>query len=117
MIVHYLLIATGFGSSIGLTILLIALKKVFKKAPRLEYVQTNENEILDTSLSVVIPAYNEESKIEGCIKTILNSYNPCENLKIILVDDNSNDQTIKKAELAAGNVKFDKKMFASYQSL
>lgn len=44
-------------------------------------------------VSVVIPAYNEEGDIEGCIKTLINqSYKP---LEIIFVDDGSTDKTLE----------------------
>jgi glycosyltransferase involved in cell wall biosynthesis len=44
-------------------------------------------------VSVVIPAYNEEKYVTGCIKTLFNqSYSPIE---IIFIDDGSNDSTLK----------------------
>ena len=44
-------------------------------------------------VSVVIPAYNEEGDIEGCVKTLVNqSYKP---LEIIFVDDGSTDKTLE----------------------
>ena len=44
-------------------------------------------------VSVVIPAYNEEEDIEGCVRTLINqSYKP---LEIIFVDDGSTDKTLE----------------------
>ena len=44
-------------------------------------------------VSVVIPAYNEEEDIGGCIRTLINqSYKP---LEIIFVDDGSTDKTLE----------------------
>jgi glycosyltransferase involved in cell wall biosynthesis len=44
-------------------------------------------------VSVVIPAYNEEEDIDGCVKTLVNqSYKP---LEIIFVDDGSKDKTLE----------------------
>ena len=46
------------------------------------------------NISVVIPAYNREKTIERCLSSVLNqTYRP---LEIIVVDDGSNDDTIKK---------------------
>jgi len=47
-------------------------------------------------VSVVIPAYNEEECIDGCVKTLVNqSYKP---LEIIFVDDGSKDKTLEILE-------------------
>ncbi len=44
-------------------------------------------------VSVIIPAYNEEEDIDGCVKTLINqTYKP---LEIIFVDDGSTDKTLE----------------------
>ena len=48
-----------------------------------------------SSLSVVIPAYNEESSIESLITRVLNANCLDLDVEIILVDDCSNDSTFK----------------------
>ena len=53
-------------------------------------------------LSVVIPARNEERKLEGALRTVLEQYYP--GLEVILVDDRSTDGTGRVMErLAAGH--------------
>jgi len=48
------------------------------------------------SISVVIPCFNEEKYIPGCLNSILNQTVKPE--KIIVVDNNSTDQTVKIAK-------------------
>jgi len=45
-------------------------------------------------ISVVIPAYNRENLIQGCLKSIIDQ--TYTNLEIIVVDDKSTDKTIEK---------------------
>lgn len=59
-----------------------------------------ENELIyntDTSclpsISVIIPAYNAEKYIERCLKCITNQNYPKEKMEIIVVDNNSSDNT------------------------
>ena len=49
-----------------------------------------------TSLSFVVPAYNESQRIEGTLKEILKTINDVKikDTEIIVVDDNSVDQTL-----------------------
>lgn len=46
-------------------------------------------------MSVIIPAYNEESRIDQCIETLMHLDYP--HHEIIIVDDCSSDKTIKRA--------------------
>ncbi len=49
-------------------------------------------------LSIVIPAYNEESTIQSILQAILNAHLGYDlKREIIIIDDKSNDQTIAKA--------------------
>lgn len=57
------------------------------------------------SLSVVIPAYNEEGNIRAAIKSVMNSIKPLvDAYQIIVIDDGSSDQTRERAlEVAKSN--------------
>lgn len=52
----------------------------------------------DFTVSIIIPAYNEEKSIENTIKTALALEYPVENIEIIVVDDGSKDLTYKIAK-------------------
>jgi biofilm PGA synthesis N-glycosyltransferase PgaC len=49
------------------------------------------------SLSVLIPAYNEEGYVGDAIEALLNAEYPTENLEIIVIDDGSTDHTYEEA--------------------
>ena len=48
-----------------------------------------------TFTTILIPARNEEKNISFCLQSILNQNLPKENFEIIVIDDHSNDNTIK----------------------
>ncbi len=55
-------------------------------------------------VSVIIPAYNEEEYIAGCLESVLALDYPKDKLEIIVVDDGSTDDTAKVAgEIAKKN--------------
>ena len=89
---------TALAAAIGLSILLLGLQRVFASAPTLW--DSNDRDISDTSLSVVIPAFDEEQNIEGCLTHVLMSERPCSRWDVIVVDDQSSDNTVKIAEQA-----------------
>ena len=89
---------TALAAAIGLSILLLGLQRVFASAPTLW--DSNDRDITDTSLSVVIPAFDEEQNIEGCLTHVLMSERPCSRWEVIVVDDQSSDNTVKIAEQA-----------------
>ena len=89
---------TALAAAIGLSILLLGLQRVFASAPTLW--DSNDRDITDTSLSVVIPAFDEEKNIEGCLTHVLMSERPCSRWDVIVVDDQSSDNTVKIAEQA-----------------
>lgn len=61
----------------------------------------NSEEIGQNALiSVVIPAYNAEEYIERCLGSVLSSSYP--NYEIIVVDDGSEDDTLRKCSKIAG---------------
>ena len=49
----------------------------------------------EPSVSVVIPAYNEEKNIQECVDSVFNSNYPKEKMEVIVVDDGSKDNTLK----------------------
>lgn len=48
-------------------------------------------------ISVVIPAYNEENYIARCLRSVVEQSLPPDQVEIILVDNNSTDNTVKIA--------------------
>lgn len=54
-------------------------------------------------VSVIVPARNEEKNIGGCIEAILKQDYPPEKLKLIVIDDNSEDRTAAIVRETAGS--------------
>ncbi len=52
---------------------------------------------LDQSLTILIPAYNEEINICNCLKALSEIKIPCKTFKILVVDDSSTDNTYNSA--------------------
>jgi len=55
-------------------------------------------------ISIIIPSYNSESTIEGCIKSITSQDYPKNQFEIIIVDDGSNDKTYECAKKMGADV-------------
>ncbi len=51
--------------------------------------------LVDPTVSVIIPTYNASTTIEYCLESLVNQN--CPNIELILVDDKSTDDTIEKA--------------------
>ncbi|QNI42488.1 beta-glycosyltransferase/ family 2 [Synechococcus sp. A15-28] len=98
MIVALGLLAAAMASCIGLLILQLGLWRVFSVAPQLQPPQVQP--LPETSLTVVIPAYNEAENIALCLESVLSSTPPCVGWQVLVVDDESSDAT---AELAAAS--------------
>ena len=90
-----LFIATAGSAVAGLLILQLGLQRVFAVAPRLK--QAPSAPAPDTSLTVVIPAFNEAHNIEACLSRVLASTPPCQDWSVLVVDDDSTDATVEKA--------------------
>ena len=90
-----LLLGMALAACFGLLILQVGLQRVFALAPRLTADAATFP--LNTSLTVVIPAYNEAGNIGACLASVLKGQPPCVEWQVLVVDDDSTDAT---AELA-----------------
>ena len=102
MSVAIILLLAAIASSAGLLILQIGLWRVFAVAPQLK-AQTLDSPPPETSLTVVIPAYNEAVNIGACLKSVLDSTSPCTAWAVLVVDDASTDATAEIALRAASD--------------
>ncbi len=55
------------------------------------------------SVSIIIPCFNEESTVDGTIRSLLGMNYPTDKLKIIIVDDGSTDNTWQYIQMHAGH--------------
>ena len=95
-----LFLAAAGSASAGLLILQLGLQRVFSVAPRLQLGQ--DVAAPDTTLTVVIPAFNEAHNIEACVASVLANQAPCRDWSVLVVDDESTDATVENA-LRAGS--------------
>ena len=95
-----LFLAAAGSAAAGLLILQLGLQRVFSVAPRLKPGQ--DVAAPDTSLTVVIPAFNEAHNIEACVASVLANQPPCRDWSVLVVDDESSDATVDNA-LRAGS--------------
>ena len=95
-----LFLAAAGSASAGLLILQLGLQRVFAVAPRLQPGQ--DVAAPDTTLTVVIPAFNEAHNIEACVASVLANQPPCRDWSVLVVDDESTDATVENA-LRAGS--------------
>lgn len=70
-------------------IFLVSLGAYFKKR--------EWEEDYEPSVSVIIPAYNEEKNIRNCLEAVYSSDYPGNKLEVIVVDDGSSDRTVEVA--------------------
>ena len=99
LIAAWLLLAIAISASAGLLILQLGLQRVFAVAPQLK--QNRQQSAPDTTLTLVIPAYNEESNINACLESVLSSEPPCDDWTVLVVDDDSTDDTTVLARRTA----------------
>ncbi len=102
------LLSLAAAAALGLVILIAGLARVFARAPRLAEQQESGSDasvsvaLANTSLTVVVPAYNEAANIAACLTSLLRSEDPCGDWRVLLVDDRSSDATVAIAQEAAG---------------
>jgi cellulose synthase/poly-beta-1,6-N-acetylglucosamine synthase-like glycosyltransferase len=89
---------------LGYPVLILFLSKLLPKP----YVKFSDEELQDTSLlpsiSIFIPAYNEEPVIEKKIRNTLELDYPKEKLEIVVASDGSSDKTVEIAELYSDKI-------------
>ena len=68
---------------------------IFNNAPFLK--NYNQTKPVETSLSVIIPTYNEEKNIKNCLTALSKINKPSKEFEILIIDDSSNDNTIEIA--------------------
>ena len=109
LIAALLLVATAFAACSGLLIAQLGLQRVFSIAPCLEAAPATDPP--DTSLCVVIPAYNEAANIGPCLSSVLASDPPCRDWRVLVVDDDSTDATAERARLTAAECEAAEPLF------
>jgi chlorobactene glucosyltransferase len=63
----------------------------------------NQSDIQLPFVSVIVPARNEQDNIERCVLSLLNQDYP--NLEVIVIDDNSTDNTLKIIQEIKGQIR------------
>ena len=100
-VIAHCLMVSALVACVGLIILIILLQLVFSRAPILSKYAGPP---LETSLTVVIPAYNEANNIQRCLKSVLSSACPSSQWHVLVVDDDSNDETASLAKSTAASI-------------
>ncbi|WP_392347971.1 glycosyltransferase, partial [Parasynechococcus sp.] len=90
-----LFLAAAGSAAAGLLILQLGLQRMFAVAPRLKAARAVA--ATETSLAVVIPAFNEAHNIEAYVASVLASEPPCRDGSVLVVDDESTDATVENA--------------------
>ncbi|KGG26106.1 MULTISPECIES: glycosyltransferase [unclassified Prochlorococcus] len=123
LILTWILIIFAAGAALGLLLLLFSLVSVFQNAPTLNSRQfqpgqlpSNEEPLKKTELTVVVPAYNEAANIKVCLRSILASDPPCNNWRVLLVDDGSTDETVQVASDVASALKLEEGRFRIFNA-
>jgi len=88
-IINYILVAILIGVSATWIALIKSMLKTFNESPFLDKFEKKEHEKL--SVSIILPARNEEKFIEKCLNSLLNQ--DYDNYEIIAINDSSTDST------------------------
>jgi len=109
--IAWALLSLAGAAALGLVILIAGLAVFYARAPRLAEQQESGSDasasmslalsLANTSLTVVVPAYNEAANIAACLTSLLRSQDPCGDWRVLLVDDRSSDATVAIAQEAA----------------
>ena len=85
-----LLLSIGWCAIIGLL-----LARAIVQYSHYEVIGPVDEDVADSAprVSVIIPARNEERGIERCVRSVLSQKYPRKNLEILVIDDESRDQT------------------------
>ena len=97
----FLLLISIFSLILALGSFLIE-RYIFKNAPFLENIEIQKP--IETSLTIVIPVYNEEKNITNCLKALSKIKRPSDDFKILVIDDLSTDKTLINAKKSKQNV-------------
>jgi glycosyltransferase involved in cell wall biosynthesis len=65
-------------------------------------------------VSVIVPVYNDEMRITTCLNALINQSYPSSCYEIIIVDNGSNDLTVKKIEEFSVKIVHENKIQSSY---
>ena len=65
-----------------------------------------ETTVINSFISIVISARNEEVSIEECLKQIIKQKFPTQNFELVLIDDASEDNTVSIAEKNSAKFRF-----------
>ena len=95
------LLGIALLANAGLLVLLAGLRRVFASAPCLDQDPPTPRNADATSLTVVIPAFNEEDNIVRSLSSVLRSEPPADHWHVIVIDDDSSDATAAIAESTA----------------
>lgn len=67
------------------------LNRLFQLKNESSFKKTGDN--LNTDISIIIPTYNAEKYLPFAIESIINQSFGFENIELLLIDDNSSDNT------------------------
>ncbi|NUN70043.1 MAG: glycosyltransferase, partial [Bacteroidetes bacterium] len=65
------------------------------------------------SVTVIVPARNEEMNIERCLRALLAQDYPAEKLSIIIIDDQSDDRTAEIVRTMSAGARFPVTLLSS----
>jgi biofilm PGA synthesis N-glycosyltransferase PgaC len=88
-VITWMIIITGFFNLVRLSIFMIAAEVYDIKEHNRKYVQPSRSKL--PLITVLIPAYNEESCIEKTVRSVISAIYPKK--EIVVIDDGSTDST------------------------